>query len=214
MYTRLADHLVTTGKPEKAEEVLDQLFKVLPDEVVPIISAFQISSLIYITENIRTYYNVGTPSAKAKADKLVLRVGEIMGQQFAWWNKQPDHIMEMYKDDAFITLSQYNDIVKMLDDYLETQKQFFNQIPKVDRLMAYFVNSVRENQAKLIRGGWDKNQQGIMRAFFDLREIANFCKNTGNSNGASLAQKALETNLGIIESFSSDLAYQIRGYIE
>ena len=131
-FSRLADKLHEENKIEKAKEVVDRAFEIMPEKNVPY-DVF----VMYLAEN---YYKIGEDE---KANEVVRRLVDIYEKEMIYYLNLKPKFAASVKSDQQQTLSILNRLM-MLPTQLYPQDEFGNEIR--ERLSPYFGGINQQNR--------------------------------------------------------------------
>jgi len=131
-FSRLADQLIKEDKIEKAKEVLDRAFEVMPEKNVPY-DVF----VMYLAEN---YYAAGEFE---KANTIVRRLADIYEKELIYYMNLEPKFAKTVKSDQQQTTAILNRLVVMTNQ-LYPQKEFGQEMQ--DRLNRYFGGVSQQNR--------------------------------------------------------------------
>lgn len=131
-FSRLADQLIKENKLEKAEEVVDRAFEVMPEQNVPY-DVF----VMYLADN---YYAMGEFE---KGNALVLRLADIYEKELNYYmSLEPEHLPLVKQDQQ--QASQILNRLVVMTNQLYPQKEFGQELQT--RLSPYFTNRNQQNR--------------------------------------------------------------------
>ncbi|MEQ8908318.1 MAG: DUF2723 domain-containing protein [Vicingaceae bacterium] len=131
-FSRLADKLIEENKTEKAKEVIDKAFEVMPEENVPY-DVF----VMYLTEN---YYAIGETE---KANALIRRLADIYEKELNYYLSLDPKFARGLKSEQQQAAAILNRLI-VITNQMYPQGEFGKEIK--DRLMPYFGQVAPQNR--------------------------------------------------------------------
>lgn len=98
LHQRLAEKLITEGKFQKAEEVLNHGNKVLDPAVNPYLTLSQIYYSFSTVYYMNTYFKIGTQSADEKGMKMAETILLDLKETFDWFNECDERTLEIQSE--------------------------------------------------------------------------------------------------------------------
>ena len=98
LHQRLAEKLITEGKFQKAEEVLNHGNKVLDPAVNPYLTLSQIYYSFSTVYYMNTYFKIGTKSADEKGMKMAETLLLDLKETFDWFNECDERTLEIQSE--------------------------------------------------------------------------------------------------------------------
>ncbi len=131
-FSRLADQLIEEGQTEKAKEVLDKAFEVMPEHNVPY-DVF----VMYLAEN---YYAVGE---NEKGNELVAKLADIYEKEVDYYNRLDPKFAKSVTRDRQQALAILSRLVQITNQ-IYPQEEFGPELR--DRLSVYFGGLRQQNR--------------------------------------------------------------------
>ena len=131
-FSRLAEQLIEEGKNDKAKEVLDKAFEVIPEHNVPY-DVF----VMYLAEN---YYAIGE---NEKGNELVGRLADIYSKEVDYYNRLEPKFAKSVTRDKQQALAILNRLIGITNQ-MYPQKEFGPELR--ERLSIYFGGVNQQNR--------------------------------------------------------------------
>ena len=212
MYARLSRQFRASGDKERAEKVLDQGNKVLPDEVFPFTSVM--SNMGGYTQTcvfyMQDYFDLHTPSADQKGMEMANRIWDEQVELFNWYNNCDERTLDYRSGDIhydFLFLHYMMNNIKYPDNSLA---QRYKEL-KIDNVAANYAKSLQGSINAQLRKA-EPDQQAIAGSLQELHQMQEIAKMIGDNATAQKIEGIAAAQIDMMGSLSPDMAAAFRQF--
>ena len=212
MYARLSRQFRASGDKERAEKVLDQGNKVLPDEVFPFTSVM--SNMGGYTQTcvfyMQDYFDLHTPSADQKGMEMANKIWDGFVELFDWYDKVDEKTLDIHNDDIRYDLMFMNYMltrVKMPGQGLNARLKEL----KFDKVADYYAKYLNSSISKKLRQP-NFDQQSVANDFQELHSVMTLASKCGNTAMAQKVQQMANTQFDAMEAAAPGMGAAFRNF--
>jgi tetratricopeptide (TPR) repeat protein len=207
-YRQLAGQLVTEGKLDKAEAVLDLGNEVLPNEIFPYKRTYHYQYTFYVLNYINTYLSVGTPSANEKAKEMLAKIVQHYINEFTWIEASNDRTIAIQTENIDNSIMLYYQMEMIFDEsFLHQCDSLWQQVP-MTKIANVVIRDYRNRIDAQLRDLQDI--QGIFDNLSRLNMFKRFAALTGHDNVVKEAEQIIDNTIGEINKVAPQAGEQIR----
>ncbi len=214
IYSRLANQLIEEGDVERAEKVLDQGNKVLPDEIFPYATAmsniygYTQSSTFYMQD----YFRLHTPTGDQKGMDMANKIWDGLVELFNWYESNDERTLNFHNEDIhydFMFLSYLMENVNYPGEGLAPR---FSEL-KIDKVGTFYANELNNSiSLKLRQTNFD--QQSIASDFQELHQIMVAARASGNQALAQNIQQMAHAQCSAMETIYPQMGRAFREFFD
>lgn len=212
LYSRLGKQLAAEGKKEKAEKVLDQGNKLLPNEIFPYTSSM--SNMYGYTQSCSFYmeefFRLHTPTADKKGMEMANDMWTGMVELFNWYNKCDEKTLFFHNDDIHYEFIFLNYLMTNVDYPNDGLASRFKEI-KIGKVAEFYTQELSHNISKMIRQA-NFDQQAIASDLQEIAQIIDIAKRCGEDTLAQKLQQQAEVHFQTIDSVAPGLGNAFRQF--
>ncbi len=212
LYNRLGEQLNAEGDKVRAEKVLDQGNKILPNEIYPYAAAM--SNMYGYTQScsfyMQSYFNLHTPSGDEKGMKMANDLWSGIVELFNWYDSNDEKTLFFYNDNIhydFLFLKYLMTDVKYPGEGLAPR---FKEL-KISKVADFYAKELNNSISRRIRQpNFDQQSvAGDMQELHQIMEIATLC---GDNSTAQKIQQMAEAQCSAIDAVTPGMGQAFRQF--
>lgn len=212
LYSRLAAQIAAAGQPEKAEKVLDQGNKVLPNYNFPYVSTM--SHMYGYTQNcsfyIQDYFNLHTPTADKKGLEMANTMWDGEIELFDWYNSCDKKTLDIHSDNLrydFTFLYYLMRHIRYPDTTLQSR---FNEL-KIDNVACQYAETIDASIEKNVQKP-NFDQQAVSGQLQEIHQIMDIAQMAGDRKTAEKLRDLTEARFTSMEKIAPGMGTAYRNF--
>lgn len=199
LHQRLAEQLMSEGKIDSAEKVLDHCNDVLPSFNFPYMMDHQLGYSQTCVFFMRDYFMLNTKSGREKGLQMAIDYWNFFVEEMAWFDRNlDDRVASDYAELLNYNILFTQQMFGILNDYdMKLPEQELKKL-KMDNFATAYIDKQNDIITRSLTD-LEKHQEQLTMAFQSLKNITQLAQRVGND---AIAQKGLQTAENQLNIFS------------